>query len=184
MGSSPSFQTSKQPGVQVLDKLILLSRIRLGRGAAIAGASLLGVLALSLLVFLIAGNGRVKRVLFFPLDGSGRLVAEERFLTNRHELEGDMRELVEEEILGPVRHDAGLLMPRDVTVRSIFVRSRVVYLDLSADFLRAGPEYPVHGREALSALEKAIGFNFPGVREVFITIGGQSPRFGDEKKIR
>lgn len=161
-----------------------LDSVHVGRPAAVAGFSLFGVLALSLLVFFIWGNGRVKRVLFFPLEISGRLVSEERMLANHHNLEADLRELVDEEILGPERHDAALLIPRELTVRSLFVRSRVLYLDLSADFVTAGPDYPLRGKEALDAMRRSINFNFPRVREVAVTIDGQEPRFPEKKKIR
>jgi hypothetical protein len=184
MGSARSSRASNAAGVHVLDRLDFLFRIRLGRRQQIAGLVLIGVLAISLALTLTVGTARLKRVLFFPADGLGRLVAEERFLPNHRGLERNIRELVDGEILGPTRHDAGLLMPREVTVRTLFVRSRVLYLDLSEELVLPGPDVLLQGAGALKVMEKAILFNFPRVRQVVFTVGGQAPRFAEEKKNR
>jgi spore germination protein GerM len=168
----------------VLVSLDFLSRIHLGRRALIAGSALVAVLLVSLFFFFLVGYKREKRVLFFPREGSAALAAEERFLPNHRDLEVDLRKLIEEVILGPAGHDEVRLIPREVTVRSLSVQNHVLYLDLSADIVTAGHEYPLHGDEALEALKKTILFNFPKVREVAVTVDGQVPRFGEKKKIR
>jgi hypothetical protein len=99
-------------------------------------------------------------------------------------VEGDLEELVNGVILGPVSHDSARLLPRDTTVRALFLRGRVMYLDLSAEAVLTGnDDYPLRGEAALEALRKTIRFNFPRVREVFLLVDGQIPRFGEKKKI-
>jgi hypothetical protein len=170
--------------VYVLDNLRVFARVRLNRGAMIAGAALVGVTILSLLLFFLIGSTRARRILFFPQDGTGRLVSEQRFLPTRRDLEGDMSELVREEILGAVRNDAQRLVSKDVALRSLFVRGRVAYIDLSADLILSGNEFPLHGADVLKVLRRSICFNFPRVREVVFTVDGQVPNFNDREKIR
>ena len=108
---------------------ILQARLR-GR-PAIVGAALLGAFALSVLLFLLLGNGKVSRVLFFP-DSPGRaLVAEQRLVPRHRPLEGDVRELVDGVLLGPMRHDLARLFPRGATVQTLVVREPRLYVDLS-----------------------------------------------------
>lgn len=166
----------------MLDRLDFLLRIRLGRRPMAVGLVFLGALVLSLSFALSVGNARARRVLFFPAGAPGRVAIEDRYLPNHRGLEGDLRELVDGEILGPTRRDAALLFPRDVRVRSLFVRSRVVYIDLSPELVFAGPEQPLHGEQALALLDKSIRFNFPRVREVVYTVDGQAPRFAAREK--
>jgi hypothetical protein len=150
----------------------------LERRTRIAGGVFLGVLALSLLLFFLVGNGKVTRVLFYPRQGSGELVSEQRDLPVHHDLEEDIRALVEEEILGPVSHDAALLFPRDVEVRSVLVRGRTLTIDFSGQLALAGDKFNLRGAEAISALRRSITFNFPRIAELAVTIEGQSPHFG------
>ncbi len=166
----------------MLDRLDFLRRIRLDRKQMAVGLVFLGVLALSLALAFTVGGARARRVVVFPAAGSARIVAEERYLPNHHDLEKNLRELVDGEILGPAARGSALLFPRDVTVRSLFVRSRVLYMDLSPELVLEGPEQPLHGEQALAVLEKSIRFNFPHVRSVVFTVGGQVPRFSAEEK--
>jgi hypothetical protein len=167
----------------VIDRFGFISRLRLGRRQLSVGIIFLAVICVSLAFFFMMGDRRGKRVLFFPADQTGGLVAEERFLPNRGNVEMDLEELVNGVILGPVNHDSSRLLPRDTTVRVLFLRGRILYLDLSADVVLAGREYPLRGEEALAALRKTIIFNFPRVREVFFLVDGQIPNFGEKKKI-
>lgn len=152
---------------------ILQARLR-GR-PAIVGGVLLGALAVSLLLFLLLGNGKVPRVLFFPDTRGSRLVAEQRALPRHRGLEQEARELVEGFLLGPLRPDLARAFPRGVTVQSLLVRNRVLYVDISASAALPDPEVPLEAGEALEVLARAIRVNFPRVREVQATIGGQLP---------
>lgn len=158
----------------MIDILHAVRRVRPGRPAAIAGGVFLFLLAASVAFFLFRGSGTITRVLFFPRTGSTTFLAESRQLPNYHDLERDVRALAQEEILGPVRNDADPLMQRDESVDSLFVRGGVAYLDLSADLVLDGT---ASGAQ-LETIRRAIRFNFPGIHDVFITIGRQVPRFG------
>jgi hypothetical protein len=152
---------------------ILQARLR-GRPAIVGGA-LLGALAVSVLLFLLLGNGKVQRVLFFPDTRGSRLVAEQRTLPRHRGLEAEARELVEGVLLGPLRPDLARAFPRGVTVQSLLVRNRVLFVDISASAALPDAEVPLAAGEALQALARSIRANFPRVREVQATIGGQVP---------
>jgi hypothetical protein len=169
--------------VAVLDRLDFLLRIRLRGRPAILGLVFLGVTALSLLLFLFLDNQGAARVLYFPSATGRRMVAEERLLPRHWSLEKDVTELVEGVLLGPTRHDAGRIFPRGASVLSALVHGHTLYLDLSPRVLVDDPEVPLHGEQALSALSRSIRFNFPGLREVVISIDGQIPRFAAKKNI-
>ncbi len=160
----------------MLDSLRVITEIRLTRRAAVLASIFAGIAVISLLAFFLLGNTRVKRVLFFPVEG--RLASEQRYLPNHRDAEMDMAELVREEILGPVRHDAQRLMSKNVILQSLFIRSRVAYIDLSPELFLEEAGYPLSSGEALKVLEKSVRFNFPHIREVVFTVDGQVPSFG------
>jgi hypothetical protein len=169
--------------VAVLDRLDFLLRMRLRGRPAILGLVFLGVLAFSLLLFLLTDNLGTARILFFPAHAARRMVAEERLLPRHRSLERDVTEVVEGVLLGPTRHDALRIFPRGATVLSALVHGHTLYLDLSARVLVEDPEVPLHGEQALSALARSIRFNFPRLREISISIDGQVPRFAGKKNI-
>lgn len=167
----------------MLSRFGFILRARLQGRAAILGGALLGACALSVLLFLLLGNGKVSRVLFFPDVRGGRLVAEQRSLPRQRGLEGEVRELVEGVLLGPMRHDLARLFPRGVTVQSLIVQNRVLYLDLSPGAALPDPEAPLDAAAALGALARSIRANFPRVRELSVSIDGQVPRASEKKNI-
>lgn len=167
----------------MLDRLDFILGMRLPKRPAIVGAVFLGVLALSLLLFLLLGNGQVHRVLFFPAESGRRLLAEERFLPRHRSLEQSVSELAESVFLGPTRHDAVRLFPRGGSVIVALVHGRTLYLDLSSQLLADDPEVPLKGQDALDALARSIRYNFPRLGEVVFYIDGQLPRFPDKKNI-
>ncbi len=154
------------------------------RGAFAVACAFLGVLILSVAIFLTFGNSRVRRIFFFPRNALGAIGAEARFVTNYSDREGDIREFVEGELLGPVNHILRPLFPREASVRSIFVRNRVLYLDLSEDIAVFDGNLPLKGRDALDLLRKSISFNFPLIRESVILLGGQAPAYSRTEKNR
>jgi len=157
--------------------------MRLRGKAAIVGCVLVGTLVISVLVFLLAGNGRVERILYFPREHGGGFVAERRFLTRRGSLEGNVTELVDGVLLGPARHDAARLFARGATVRAAMVRGQTLYLDLTSQVLDTDPEVPMPAQAAFEALDRSITGNFPRVRDIVLYIDGQLPRFPAQKKI-
>jgi hypothetical protein len=169
--------------VQVLDRLDFILRTRLRGRPLVLGAAFLGVLFFSLLLFLLAGNGKAVRVLFFPAQTGRGMVAEERLLPRHRILEQDVAELAEGVLLGPTRHDALRIFPRGGSVLSSLVHGRTLYSDLSPRLLVDDPEVPLKGEDALAALARSIRFNFPRVRQIVFFIDGQIPRFPEKKNI-
>ncbi len=157
--------------------------MRLRGRPAIVGYVILGTLLLSVSVFLLVGNGRVERILYFPREYGRGFVAEPRFLTRHRGLEDNISELVSGLLLGPARNDAARLFPRGGTVRSVMVRGRTLYIDLTSQVLQDDPEVPLSGTDALDALGRSIRLNFPRVHEIVVYIDGQVPRFAAKKNI-
>ncbi len=149
---------------------------------AVIGLAIVGTFAVSLLFFLLFGNGRIPRILYFP-GLTGGLVAEERYVPRHFDLERDVAETADSVLLGPTRHDALRLFPRGATVASVMVSGRTLYLDLTPQILADDPEVPLKGRQALDALTRSLRLNFPRFTEVVFFIDGQQPRFEEKKKI-
>jgi hypothetical protein len=191
MGSSLSSRDSSAQGVRVIDRLMMLSRVRVRGRPAAAGAAFVALFALSLTLFLVSPSARVRRVLFFPSTATrgetgkaARLVAEERFLPRHRDADRDARELVEAALLGPARHGEAPLFPPAATVRTLMVRRGVLYVDLSAAAAIPDPLAPMPLGEAAAALSRAVRFNFRRIREVAFTVDGQAPRVPEAGKKR
>ena len=167
----------------MLDRFDFILRMRMRGKPAILGAVFLGVLVVSLLAFLLVGNGKTTRVLYFPAVEGGRLVAEARLVPRHRTLEDNVTELVEGVFLGPSRESAARLFPRGGRVLSAMVSGRTLFLDLSPLVLLDDPEVPLKGQAALDALARSLRFNFPRIREVDFYIDGQKPVFAEKKKI-
>jgi len=153
-----------------------------GTPAAIGGA-FVAILAVSLLLFLVFGNSRVARILFFPSQPPGRIVAEMRLVPRHRTLEENIQEAADNVLLGPTRHDALRLFPRGATVTAVMVSGRTLYVDLTSQVLVDDPEVPLKGSAALDALTRSLKLNFPRFAEVVFFIDGQAPRFPEKKKI-
>lgn len=166
----------------MLSRLDFLLDVRLRGKSAVMGYIVLGTFALSLLVFLVAGNKRVERILYFPRDHGQGFVAESRFVSRHRGLSDNITELVEGVLLGPTRHDAARLFARGASVRAALVRGHTLYLDLTARILEDDPDVPLKGSDALDALDRSILFNFPRVRDIVVYIDGQAPRFPEKEK--
>jgi hypothetical protein len=157
--------------------------MRLRGTPAAIGAAFVGTLAVSFLLFLVFGNWRVQRILFFPSQPPGRIVSEMRLVPRHPTLEENIQEAAENVLLGPTRHDALRLFPRGAAVTAVMVSGRTLYLDLTDQILVDDPEVPLKGPEALVALTRALKLNFPRFAEVVYFIDGQAPRFEEKKKI-
>jgi len=167
----------------VLDRFDFIVRMRLRGRPAILGLVFLGVFVLSLALFLLIGSRNEGRILYFPAETGGRMVAEERFLPRQNSFERNVAELVEGVLLGPTRNDAVRIFPRGGSVLSAMISGRTLYLDLSPNLLVDDPEVPLKGPDALDALARSIRFNFPRLREIVFYIDGQPPRFAEKKNI-
>jgi hypothetical protein len=183
MACARSFRDSNAAGVPVLSRLDFILRVRLKGRPAIVGGAFAAALLISVLIFLLLGNGKVSRVLFFPVSHGSRLAAEQRLLPRHHSLEGDVRELVEGVLLGPMRHDLARVFPRGAAVRALVVHNGILYVDLAPSAALPDPEVPLAGSAAAEALARSARANFPGLREVVVFIDGQALPGPKQKKI-
>jgi hypothetical protein len=167
----------------MLGRFDFLLQTRLRGRPAIIGMVFMGVLVLSLVLFLLFGNARCERLLFFPSQTGRRMVAEERFLPRHRTQEGNVAELAEGVLLGPTRNDAFRIFPRGGSVLSALIHGRTLYLNLSPDLLEDDPEVPLKGEAAFDALGRSVRFNFPSIREIVFFVDGQLPRFAAKKNI-
>jgi hypothetical protein len=157
--------------------------MRLRGPAAAVGAAFVGTLVVSGLLFFLLGNSRVGRILFFPSQPPGRIVAEMRYVPRHQTLEENVQETADNVFLGPTRPDAVRLFARGATVTAVMVSGRTLYLDVTPQILVDDPEVPLKGPDALAALTRSLKQNFPRFAEVVFFIDGQAPHFPEKKKI-
>jgi hypothetical protein len=143
----------------------------------------MGTLLVSIALFFFFGDSRVARILYFPSEPQGRIVAELRFVPRHRTLEENVQETADNVLLGPTRHDALRLFPRGATVTAVMVSGRTLYIDLTPQVLQEDPEVRLRGTEALAALTRSLKQNFPRFADVVFLIDGQAPRFQEKKKI-
>jgi hypothetical protein len=132
------------------------------------------LLACSLALFLAGGNW-ARRVLFFPETISRKLAGETRYLPRRGGLEGNVRLLVEEALLGPALPLHQRILPRTTRLQMVLVNRGTVIVSLSEGILLQDPECPFSPLDALEAMGTLIRFNFPHVRSLQLLIEGQVP---------
>jgi hypothetical protein len=167
----------------VLDRLDFLFRMRLRGASAAVGAAFAAVLVVSLALFLLLGNSRAARILYFPSVTGSRTLAEIRLVPRRAGVEKNVQETADSVLLGPTRPDAERLFPRGATVTAVMASGRTLYVDLTPQVLAADPEVPLKGEEALAVFTRSLRLNFPRFSEVIYLIDGQVPRFAEKKKI-
>lgn len=167
----------------MLDRLDFILRMRLRGAARGVGVAFGAVLVVSLLLFFLAGNGRVARILYFPAATGGGQVAEMRFVTRHPGVEASVEETANNVLLGPTSPDAKRLFARGAVVSAVMVSGRTLYLDLTPQVLADDPEAHRRGQEALDILTRSLRRNFPRFNEVVYLIDGQVPHFPEKKKI-
>jgi len=132
-------------------------------------------LLISLSLYFAFRPDQVERVLFFPENITGALKGEARLLPRQHTVEERVRSVVAELLLGPelVRDlpDA----PVDTVARLVIVRNNNVYIDFSPKMAIGGIQMQEPVDRTLKIIERTIRFNFPFIRNITITIGGQLP---------
>lgn len=141
----------------------------------IALSVLVGSLVISVAAFLILGQQRVGRVLFFPDLLSEEVHAEERIVTRRDGQEAAVRLLLEELILGPADINSSRIVPKATQIQGLFVREEVLYVDLSPAAVAQSPDVRVEFRRSLALLRRNVLFNFRALEKVVITVDGQEP---------
>ena len=138
-------------------------------------ASLMLAFFLITLVMVLSGFGRIKQVLFFPLDNGKGYNAEQRMIPANHQMEKRIQRTVEELLLGPSVLEFEHIVPKGTKLQSLLVKEKVVYLDFSHDFFNENTGLIMPFQERVDYLKKNVLFNFPSLNEAVITIDGQQP---------
>ncbi|TVR90116.1 MAG: hypothetical protein EA428_08825 [Spirochaetaceae bacterium] len=135
---------------------------------------LAGTFVVSLVFFFLFRSPMHYQILFFPDIRTGELSGERRMLPRLSNSKDAARQLVEEIILGPVDIQHSRVAPRSTIIRTLVVRDRVLYLDLSTDIL-----HEIEDEDAFFAIQRAfehtIRFNYRTIREIVFTVDGQEP---------
>ena len=138
----------------------------------LTGAMVL-ILGLSILFYLLFGYPRVERVFFFPLDRISSPSGESRRIPRKGTLEDNIREYVQEWLLGPLALENDRLFPRATRLNSILLREEVLYLDFNVEILEKQAGLSLSFQEILDMTDMGIQFNFPSVKTVRYTVDGE-----------
>jgi hypothetical protein len=117
-------------------------------------------------------GGFVRRTFVFFARDTGKAGVEERFLPSMPCRELEVRQYVEETLLGPVSPESDPLFPRETGLKSLLLRDGIVYADLSMP--AALPYSP--GSDAfrgLYVLYEGVRRNFGFVRGIRFFIDGR-----------
>ncbi|MBN1835868.1 MAG: GerMN domain-containing protein [Spirochaetales bacterium] len=133
------------------------------------------ILATAAALFILGGRWE-QRVLFFPGLDTVELSGESRFLPRRQSLEGRVRLLAEEVVLGPSSPALRRYVPRETEIQSVIVRQGVAYVSVSRHLLQGTDHYRGTTGDALQALANTILYNVPRLRKLYLLVDGQLPR--------
>ena len=133
------------------------------------------VFSIAFVFFLLEGRSWINGVIFFPEPAQAGLSGEPRRIHRQETLEGNVRLLVREMLLGPmdIRHIN--IFPPNTRLRSVFVRGSAAYLDFSPEILFLDSQARLGFDELLAAVRQTVLYNFRQLADVIITINGQEP---------
>ncbi|MCL1817723.1 MAG: GerMN domain-containing protein, partial [Spirochaetaceae bacterium] len=135
------------------------------------------VFLIALVFFLFDGRTRINGVIFFPEPAQTGLSGEPRRIYRQETLEGNVRLLVREMLLGPMDIRHMNIFPPNTRLKSVFVRGAAVYLDFSPEILFLDTHTRLSFDELLAAVRQTVLFNFRQLADVIITINGQEPGY-------
>lgn len=130
---------------------------------------------LSVILLLNLNHGRNSYVMFFPLDSQSGKNAEIRMV---HRLRGEelrIRRFVSELILGPVELKLNPFIPVGTKMKSMVHSGQTLYIDFNRHFTDESARIPLNPDEKMGYLRENIFFNFPGIKEIVVTVEGQVP---------
>jgi hypothetical protein len=132
--------------------------------------------------FELIHSGMARRTFEFSTFDGGKPMAEDRMLHKAASREMDIRQYLEELVLGPVSVDLAPLLPPETKLRSFMYRDGTVYADFSGD-----AALPVQGGlpllDSFLALNRGIRRNFRSVSDVKLFINGNEVFFSEFEKI-
>ena len=148
-------------------------KLNLGKNSIILISVIGFFLALSLLIYFIVGNYSDRRVYFFP----GREVpsGEVRMVPHQRSSEDSIQVFIKELILGPYSIDHFRIIPPKTKLRSLLLRNKTkLYIDFTSDFIVFDDEFRMTPSEMTLLIKKNLNYNFPFLKEISISIDGQT----------
>jgi len=139
----------------------------------ISGILFGSVLLISLLFYGFYLNNRIRVMLFFPDFRTGKLVPEERYIVNRKSKDLDLKEFMDELLLGSSRPHRTALLPRETHLILAYEENKKAIIKLSYHFLNEDKEIPVDFYSIVQSIVNNILFNFISIKEVEFYIEGE-----------
>ncbi|MDR2073283.1 MAG: GerMN domain-containing protein [Spirochaetaceae bacterium] len=140
------------------------------------------VMLLAFAFFELLHSGLTRRTFEFPALENGKLVVEDRMLRKAGSLEQNIKNYVEELILGPVSVTCVPLLTKGVKLQAFMYRDGTVYADFSGD-----AALPVQGGaplfESFLALNRGIRRNFRSISDVKLFVNGNEVFFSEFDRI-
>lgn len=118
-------------------------------------------------------NRRVERILYFPDESGIELYGEMRRLPVKKDKEEDIRLFVKEQLLGPATLDLYRLFPKEVKLDNFLMDKNTLYINFSENLVTMAEQVPMSLSDIIISIKKSIVFNFPKVKEIQISIGGE-----------
>jgi hypothetical protein len=145
----------------------------------VALIALICIFALSLVLFLTAGSGKKRVVLFYPKDDLFSVSGDFHIIPVREDRGDSMKILLSEALLQPFDYHLNNTVPEGVVVNSFIYDkdNNAVYADFSLEMISPEDDNPtrVDSGRMLEILEKNIRFNYRNVQDVEFTVDGQVP---------
>jgi hypothetical protein len=120
--------------------------------------------------------GLVRRTFIFFTQEKGNMVVEERFFPRSGSQEVDIRQYMEDVLLGPATPDVAPLFPQETILESLMYRGNILYIGLS----EAAALPPAGGENVftnLHTLYSEIQRNFRYIKDVKLFIKGNEVFF-------
>lgn len=130
---------------------------------------------ISSIAWIVWRPGYSEAVLFFPGAVRTGISGESRAVPRISDREARAAMLIDEIVLGPLSVEGGRVFPRDTVVRSLMLRSGVLYVNFDSQQLMSEIDTNLTYSEAEDALLRSLQFNLPFIKEKVITIDGQIP---------
>ncbi len=138
-------------------------------------AVLILISLLSVILMLNLNRGRNSYVMFFPLDSQNGRNAEIRMIHRHRSEEYRLQRFISELILGPVKLELNPFIPVETKLNAMIRSEQTLYLDFNRHFIDESPRIPLSYEEKIEYMKENILFNFPGIKEIVITVEGQVP---------
>ena len=148
-------------------------KMNIKRSTLLVSAGLLLALGLSLLFYMLFAYSKVERVFYFPKDQVMTASGESRRIPRHESQEENIREYVQEWMLGPQVLENDRLFPRGTRLNTILLRDGALYLDFNFEILLKEPGISLTFQEILDMAETGLFFNFPKIRQVYFSVEGE-----------